>query len=192
MLSIWNINTYVCTDKWLSTADSDWQTTDLSSEKAPHKKHDSNRQTVTNIWSWEPEGARRQDITTGWLTYQLTISHNVTLTLDQFSYWIESSSYDDYRIIGILEIWSWFIVEFTVRQELLWLRHGHSSGTQRKGNVHHWKLLPECWWRHSRLRRLSVWCNELKSVQNGDSAIVNCNYKLKVSNKSGYQSKPLQ
>jgi hypothetical protein len=40
---------------------------DLSSERASHR-HDSNHQTVTNIWSREPEGARNQDT--------LTVSRN--------------------------------------------------------------------------------------------------------------------
>jgi hypothetical protein len=45
----------------------------LSSERVPHKKQDRNCQTVINIWSWAPDGARHQDL--------LTVSHNVTLTL---------------------------------------------------------------------------------------------------------------
>jgi hypothetical protein len=36
-------------------------------------------------------------------------------------------------------------VEFTESQELLWLRHGDSSGTQRKGNASRWKPVPENW-----------------------------------------------
>jgi hypothetical protein len=36
-------------------------------------------------------------------------------------------------------------VKVVVVEELLWLRHGDSSGTQSKGNVHHSKLLLEDW-----------------------------------------------
>jgi hypothetical protein len=39
------------------------QTRPLIREGAP-QRHDSNRQTATNIWSCEPEGARHQDILT--------------------------------------------------------------------------------------------------------------------------------
>jgi hypothetical protein len=38
----------------------------LSSERAPHKKQDRNCQTVINIWSWAPHGARHQDLLTDW------------------------------------------------------------------------------------------------------------------------------
>jgi hypothetical protein len=39
----------------------------LSSERAPHKKkQDRNRQTVLNIWSLAPNGARQQDLLTDW------------------------------------------------------------------------------------------------------------------------------
>jgi hypothetical protein len=69
-------------------------------------------------------------------------------------------------------------VEFTVSQELLWLRHGDSSWTQRKGNVRRWKPLPEAWWRDSRLRRLSTCCSEKYSVKCSDSARVNHNCEL--------------
>jgi hypothetical protein len=47
-------------------------------------------------------------------------------------------------IMGLLDYWR-FGVEFTVSQQLLWLRHGDSSETQREGNVRHWKQLPEDW-----------------------------------------------
>jgi hypothetical protein len=46
----------------------------LSSEKAPHKKQDSNCQTVINIWSWAPVGLDNK-------IYWLTVCRNVTLTL---------------------------------------------------------------------------------------------------------------
>jgi hypothetical protein len=59
--------------RWLTVK---WQTRPLVREGGP-QRHDSNRQTVTDIWSWEPEGARNQDILTDWLT----ISRNVTLTV---------------------------------------------------------------------------------------------------------------
>jgi hypothetical protein len=49
-----------------------WQTRSFIRASAP-QRHDSNRQTVTNNWSWEPEGASHQD----WLT----VSHNMTFTL---------------------------------------------------------------------------------------------------------------
>jgi hypothetical protein len=38
----------------------------LSSERAPHKKQDCNCQTVINIRSRAPDGARHQDLLTGW------------------------------------------------------------------------------------------------------------------------------
>jgi hypothetical protein len=77
-----------------------------------------------------------------------------------------------------------------VSQEFLWLRHWDSSGTQRKGNVHRWKPLPNDWWRDSRPSRISACSSELSYAWIGDSAIVNCNNKLGISSKSGYQSKP--
>jgi hypothetical protein len=49
----------------------------LSSERTSHKKQDRNCQTVINIWSRAPDGARHQDLLTDWLT----VSRNVTLTL---------------------------------------------------------------------------------------------------------------
>jgi hypothetical protein len=46
-----------------------------------------------------------------------------------------------------------------VSWELLWLRHGDSSITQRKENICRQKMLPEDWWTHSWLRRLSIVVN---------------------------------
>jgi hypothetical protein len=40
------------------------------------QKQDRNCQTVINIWSWAPDGARLQDLLTDWPS-----SRNVTLTL---------------------------------------------------------------------------------------------------------------
>jgi hypothetical protein len=42
--------------------------TDSSSRQrgCPHKKQDRNCQTVINIWSWAPDGARHQDLFTYW------------------------------------------------------------------------------------------------------------------------------
>jgi hypothetical protein len=80
MINIWNVNTYIYTDK-LQTLTGKRQTWPLVREGAP-RRHDSNRQTVTNIWSWwscEPEGARYQNILTDWLTDRPTVSRNVTL-----------------------------------------------------------------------------------------------------------------
>jgi hypothetical protein len=48
--------------------------------------------------------------------------------------------------------------EFTVSEELLWLRHGDSSRTQSNGNVCRWKPVPEGFWRDS--GRLSACCSE--------------------------------
>jgi hypothetical protein len=42
----------------------------LSSERAPSPRQDRNCQTVTNIWSWAPAGARQQDRLTDWCWYQ--------------------------------------------------------------------------------------------------------------------------
>jgi hypothetical protein len=47
--------------------------------------------------------------------------------------------------------------------ELLWLRHGNSSETQKK-EICRWKLLPENWWRQSWLSRLSVCYSEMWTV----------------------------
>jgi hypothetical protein len=38
----------------------------LSSERAPPQKQDRNCQTVINIWSWAPDGARHQDLLIDW------------------------------------------------------------------------------------------------------------------------------
>jgi hypothetical protein len=43
----------------------------LLSERAPHKKQDRNCQTVTNIWSWAPNGAWHQDWLTDWSSVAL-------------------------------------------------------------------------------------------------------------------------
>jgi hypothetical protein len=75
--------------------------------------------------------------------------------------WTDYWEIADYRIIETLQIWSWFAVVFTVRQQLLLMCHGDSSGTQRTGNVRRWKPLSENWWRESRPRRLSACCSEL-------------------------------
>jgi hypothetical protein len=64
----------------------------LSSERAPHIKQDRNCQTVINIWSWDPDGARHQDLLTDWLTDWLTVSRNMTLTLSGVSKWIQRHS----------------------------------------------------------------------------------------------------
>jgi hypothetical protein len=45
------------------------------------------------------------------------------------------------EVIGLY--WSLAPVEFTVSQELLWLKHGDRSGTQRNGNFRRWKPVPE-------------------------------------------------
>jgi hypothetical protein len=63
-----------------------------------------------------------------------------------------------YRIIGN-DKWSLVPFQFTVSQELLWLRNENSSETQRKGNVRRWKSESEDWWRDSRPRRLSACCS---------------------------------
>jgi hypothetical protein len=66
VLNICNVNIYVCTDKRLNPIDSDKrQTWPLVREGVP-QRHDNNHRTVTNISSWEPEGARHQDILTDW------------------------------------------------------------------------------------------------------------------------------
>jgi hypothetical protein len=49
------------------------QTRPLVRESAPHRQN-RNCLTVTQIWSWAPEGASHQDIG------RLTVRHNVTLT----------------------------------------------------------------------------------------------------------------
>jgi hypothetical protein len=51
------------------------------------------------------------------------------------------------QIIRLLKIriWSSFPVELPVSQELLRVRYEDSSGTLRKGNVHHSKPTPEDW-----------------------------------------------
>jgi hypothetical protein len=37
------------------------------------------------------------------------------------------------------------VVEVWLAEELLWLRHRDGLGSQIKGSVCHWKLLPEDW-----------------------------------------------
>jgi hypothetical protein len=44
------------------------------------QRENRNCQTVINIWSWAPDGARHQDWLTDWLTDRPTVSRNVTLT----------------------------------------------------------------------------------------------------------------
>jgi hypothetical protein len=48
-----------------------------------------------------------------------------------------------------------------VSWELLWLRHGDSSGTKRKGNVCSWKLLQVDIAEDCSLRRLGACLSEL-------------------------------
>jgi hypothetical protein len=55
-----------------------WQTRSLVREETSQKQ-DRNCQTVINIWTWAPNGARHQDLLTDWLT----VSRNVTLTLTE-------------------------------------------------------------------------------------------------------------
>jgi hypothetical protein len=71
--------------------------------------------------------------------------------------------------IGLLDDWKFgfrveFQVEFTVSEEWLWLRHGNSSGTQKKGNVYPWKPVPEDWKRDSRQRRLISYFSEMDNL----------------------------
>jgi hypothetical protein len=59
------------------------QTHPLVREGSPRNK------TVTNIWSWVPDGARHQDLLTDWLI----VSRNVTLTLTLLSWtWIHNTA----------------------------------------------------------------------------------------------------
>jgi hypothetical protein len=75
-----------------------------------------------------------------------------------------------------------------VSQELLWLRSVDSRRNRGKENSR-WKPLPEDLWKESRLRTLSTCCNETKTGKNRNSAKVNRNYQLLVSNRSGFQCK---
>jgi hypothetical protein len=55
-------------DKWLTTANNDCDkrhTRPLVREGAPQQQ-DRNCQTIINIWSWAPDGARHQDWLTDW------------------------------------------------------------------------------------------------------------------------------
>jgi hypothetical protein len=52
------------------------------------QKPDHNCRAVINIWSWAPDGAWHQDLLIDWLSDRPTVSHNVTLTLLQFS-WVK-------------------------------------------------------------------------------------------------------
>jgi hypothetical protein len=66
----------VHTANWLAAADCDWQMTDPSSrQRGPPQGHNSNCQTVTNIWSRAPDKTRQQDTLIDWLT----VRRNVTL-----------------------------------------------------------------------------------------------------------------
>jgi hypothetical protein len=121
----------------------------LSSERASHVKKPAIVRQKTKIWSWALDGS----LTTG-QAGRLTVGRNLTSTPIY-------SVYGDYRTIGLLEIWIWATVEFAMNQELLWMKHGDSSGTQRKGNVRRWKPLPEDHWRESRPSRFSAYYREL-------------------------------
>jgi hypothetical protein len=61
------------------------------------------------------------------------------------------------------------VSECTMSQDFLWLWRGDSSGTQRKGNVRHWKPVPDDWWWDSRPRRLSATYSYLQTAWNSDS-----------------------
>jgi hypothetical protein len=55
--------------------------------------------------------------------------------------------------------------------------------TRKLRKLRRWKPLPgDNRWRHSRLRRLNAWCNELESVWISESAIVICSYVLLIVN----------
>jgi hypothetical protein len=51
----------------------------LSSERAPHKN--STCQTVINIWSWTPYGARHQDLLTVWPSVAMWFDFDLELTV---------------------------------------------------------------------------------------------------------------
>jgi hypothetical protein len=73
--------------------------------------------------------------------------------------------------------------QFTVSQELVWLRYGDTSATQRTGKVRRWKPLTEGWWSDSRSQRVSACCSELENVWIGDSDIVNCLVRFEASRR---------
>jgi hypothetical protein len=54
----------------------------LVREGAPPKKQNRNSQTVKNIWSWAPDGARHQDLLTDWPSVAIWL----WLGLDSVSY----------------------------------------------------------------------------------------------------------
>jgi hypothetical protein len=99
----------------------------------------------------------------------------------------------DYRIIDILQIWSWVAVGFTVSQELLLLSDGDSSGTQRTEKVRLWKQLPEDWWRDSRPRRPCACCSELQSAKASQWIVIkDCKCQIRPPLWSSGQNSRLQ
>jgi hypothetical protein len=63
----------------------------LSAERSSHKKPDRNWQTVINIWSWAPNGARHQDLLTDWPWVVMWLWFWLWLWLSQlrFDSWVE-------------------------------------------------------------------------------------------------------
>jgi hypothetical protein len=104
---------------------------------------------------------------------------------NQFSCSIEQLQFSikDFRkrpqIIGLLEITTGVELQLSSHwdKELLWLWHGDSSGTQRKGNVRRRKPLPENWWRKRADREDSVGALvNCRAVWTGESSTLNCNW----------------
>jgi hypothetical protein len=120
--------------------------------------------TVIKIWSWDPDGCP-----TPRQINRLTTRHNITsTTLMTAVHLIQYKKRPPPSKTQGDSVWSESSWESSsckgVSTKLLWLRPGDSSGTKTKGNVCHWTPLPDNWWRHSWLRRLSACSSELQCV----------------------------
>jgi hypothetical protein len=133
------------------------QKTDPSScQRGRPTKQDRNCQTVINIRSWAPHGAREQDLLTHWQSVAMWL-------------WFASG------------FGSW--KPLSSAPELQWDRRQPartwSLEQENWGILWRWKSLPgNNRWRYSRLRRLSTCCRGLQSVWISDSVIVTCSYDL--------------
>jgi hypothetical protein len=113
------------------------QTRPLVREGAP-QRHNSIRQTVTNIWSWEPEGARHQDILIEWPSvvtrrwFWLSRTAPVEKILDYYwksLYWI------GLKINRLMDYWRRLWIEFQLSS--LWINSccGWGTGTAPEPRV---------------------------------------------------------
>jgi hypothetical protein len=79
MLNVYNCTYWQLTYYCWQTVTKDRPT--LSSERAPPQRQNRNCQTVTNIWSWGPDGARHQDRQTDWPSVAMWLRLGLRLRL---------------------------------------------------------------------------------------------------------------